>query len=179
LSAGQQGAEEQMASRTVVRDATESDVGRLTGIYAHWVKTGTMSFELEAPDEAEMLVRFRAVKRAGYPYLVMEEGGVIVGYAYAGAYRPRPAYRFTAENSIYLAKDAGGRGLGSILLQALLKRLKSDGYRSVIGIVSDPEVNASSVALHAKAGFREFGRAEGIGFKFDRWIDVAYLQLKF
>lgn len=168
-----------MTSRTVVRDATESDVGRLTGIYAHWVNTGTMSFELDAPDEAEMLVRFRAVKSAGYPYLVMEEGGVIVGYAYAGAYRPRPAYRFTAENSIYLAEDAGGRGLGTILLATLLERLKSDGYRSVIGVISDPVANAASVAVHKKAGFREFGRAEGIGFKFDRWIDVSYLQLIF
>ncbi len=103
---------------------------------------------------------------------------MLVGYAYAGAYRPRPAYRFTAEDSIYLHRDAAGPGWGKLLLDALLERLKAEGYRSVIGIVSD-EINAASVAVHRKAGFREFGRAEGIGFKFDRWIDVSYLQLMF
>lgn len=168
-----------MSVEFLVRDARPGDVPRITDIYAHWVQTGTMSFELEAPDEPEMLKRFNAILDGGYPYLALEQGGELLGYAYAGAYRPRPAYRFTAEDSIYLHRDAGGRGLGKVLLDALLGRLKADGYRSVIGIVSDPEVNASSVALHRKAGFREFGRAEGIGFKFDRWIDVSYLQLVF
>lgn len=166
-----------MTEEIVIRDACAGDIAAITCIYAHWVNTGTMSFELTAPDETEMAARFKAIKDAGYPYLTMEEAGTVIGYAYAGAYRPRPAYRFTAEDSIYLDRDAGGRGLGKLLLDALLERLREDGYRSVIGIVSDPEVNASSIALHQKAGFREFGRAEGIGFKFDRWIDVSYLQL--
>lgn len=168
-----------MTQRITIRDALESDVQQITEIYAHWVETGTMSFELTAPDADEMLGRFRAVLDAGYPYLAMESDGVLVGYAYAGAYRPRPAYRFTAEDSIYLHRDAAGPGWGKLLLDALLERLKAEGYRSVIGIVSDPEINAASVAVHRKAGFREFGRAEGIGFKFDRWIDVSYLQLMF
>lgn len=166
-----------MRDTPLIRAATEADIAAITAIYAHWVETGTMSFELEPPDEAEMLRRFRATVDSGYPYLAMEEGGDLVGYAYAGAYRPRPAYRFTAEDSIYLHKEAGGQGLGLILLNDLLDRLRADGYRSAIGIVSDPEVNAASIAVHKKAGFREFGRAEGIGFKFDRWIDVSYLQL--
>lgn len=166
-----------MSNGVTIRDAHEGDIGAITRIYAHWVETGTMSFELEAPGEEEMTRRYWSVLDAGYPYLVLEENGALMGYAYASAYRPRPAYRYTAENSIYLREDAGGRGLGRMLLEALLDRLRTDGYRSVIGIISDPDRNAASVKLHRAAGFVEFGRAKEIGHKFGRWIDVAYLQL--
>lgn len=166
-----------MSNGVNIRDAREADVRAITRIYAHWVETGTMSFELTAPDDEEMARRYWSVLDAGYPYLVLEDKGDVLGYAYAGAYRPRPAYRYTAENSIYMRHDAGGRGLGRMLLNALLERLRTGGYRSVIGIISDPDRNAASVQLHRAAGFVEFGRAKEIGHKFGRWIDVAYLQL--
>jgi len=163
----------------IIRDAVEDDIPAVTEIYRPYVETGTMSFELDPPDVDEMLRRYRQTLADGYPYFAMEVAGEIAGYAYAGAYRPRKAYRFTAEESIYLRGDMTGRGLGRPLLEHLLTHLKQDGYRSVIGIVSDPEVNGASVGLHRKLGFREFGLAREIGFKFDRWIDVAYLQLTF
>jgi len=162
----------------LIRDAVPGDVAAFTKIYRHWVETGTMSFELEAPDEAEMARRFGTVLEAGYPWLTLEADGVIAGYAYGSAYRPRPAYRFTVEDSIYLAHQAVGQGLGRLLLDELLSRFREAGYRSAIGIISDPEANPASVAMHKRAGFSEFGRASEIGFKFGRWIDVAYLQLK-
>lgn len=163
----------------IVRPAGDADVPAITAIYGHWVETGTASFELQAPAADEMRGRMAGYRDAGYPYLVAEAGGEIVGYAYAGAYRPRPAYRFTAEDSIYLHPDATGRGAGRRLLDALLAELRADGFRSVIAIVGDPEVNRASIGLHRAAGFRHFGTASRIGYKFDRWLDVAYLQLEF
>ncbi|WP_417519872.1 GNAT family N-acetyltransferase [Minwuia sp.] len=167
-----------MDQAAVIRDARPSDLTQITGIYGHWVRSGTSSFELEAPDLAEMTGRFEAIVSGGYPYLVLAQDERVLGYAYAGAYRPRPAYRFTAEDSIYMAPDSGGQGHGRRLLTELLARLRAQDFRSVIGVVGDPDTNRASVALHRAAGFTEFGRARQIGFKFDRWLDVAYLQLK-
>ncbi|WP_416900056.1 MAG: N-acetyltransferase family protein [Minwuia sp.] len=162
----------------MVRSAGAGDIPAITDIYRHWVETSTSTFELEAPSDDEMQRRFEGYLEAGYPYLAATVGERVAGYAYAGAYRPRPAYRFTAENSIYVSPDAVGTGIGRLLLRALLDRLEADGYRSVIAVVGDPDANRASIALHQSAGFREFGRAKAIGFKFERWLDVAYLQLR-
>lgn len=169
-----------MTSETdlTVREAQPSDIPAIAAIYRHWVETSTASFELAAPDEAEMQRRFDAVRAGGYPYLVAEAGGTVAGYAYAGAYRPRPAYRFTAEDSIYLAPGFTGRGAGRQLLDVLLTELRRRGHRSVIAVISDPDANAASVGLHRAAWFVHFGTAVRIGFKFDRWLDVAYMQLE-
>jgi phosphinothricin acetyltransferase len=160
-----------------IRPASAGDIAEIAAIYRHWVTSGTSSFELEPPDEAEMLRRFQATTGSSFPYLAASLSGRLVGYAYAGAYRPRPAYRFTVEDSIYLAPDIRGRGVGSRLLAALIDRLRAAEYASVIAVVGDPATNAASVALHRRLGFLEFGRARGIGYKFERWLDVAYLQL--
>ncbi|PJK31178.1 GNAT family N-acetyltransferase [Minwuia thermotolerans] len=162
-----------------VRDTRDDDMAAITAIYAHWVETGTASFELEAPSQAEMRRRFAGYRESGFPWLTAERQGEVIGYAYAGAYRPRPAYRFTAEDSIYLHPGATGHGAGRLLLGALLDRLRADGFRSVIAVIGDPGVNRASVALHGAAGFAPFGVARRIGFKFERWLDVAYMQLEF
>ena len=159
-----------------IRPASADDIPAITAIYGHWVETGTSSFELQAPDAAEMLSRFTALKDKELPWLAATRDGALVGYAYAGLYRPRPAYRFTLEDSIYLAPDAVGTGIGRPLLSALIDTCRDLGSRNLIGIVGDPQTNQGSVALHRALGFEPIGTARQIGFKFDRWLDVMTLQ---
>lgn len=159
-----------------IRPATADDISAITAIYGHWVETGTSSFELQAPDAAEMLSRFTALQEKDLPWLAATRDGTLVGYAYAGLYRPRPAYRFTLEDSIYLAPDAVGTGIGRPLLTALMDTCRTLGSRNLIGIVGDPQTNQGSVALHCALGFEPIGTARQIGFKFDRWLDVMTLQ---
>lgn len=159
-----------------IRPATADDIPAITAIYGHWVETGTSSFELQAPDAAEMLSRFTALKDKELPWLAATRDGALVGYAYAGLYRPRPAYRFTLEDSIYLAPEAVGTGIGRPLLTALIDTCRDLGSRNLIGIVGDPDTNRGSVALHRALGFEPIGTARQIGFKFDRWLDVMTLQ---
>jgi L-amino acid N-acyltransferase YncA len=144
----------------------------VAAIYAHAVLQGTASFELEAPDAAEMERRWRALIDA-YPYLVAERDGVIVGYAYAGPYRTRPAYRSTCENSIYVSPAAHRTGVGRALMEALIAECAARGYKQMLAGVTGGE---ASVALHEALGFRVVGRFEAVGFKFERWIDVVWLQ---
>jgi phosphinothricin acetyltransferase len=159
-----------------IRPASADDIPAITAIYGHWVETGTSSFELQAPDATEMLSRFTALKEKGLPWLAATRDGALVGYAYAGLYRPRPAYRFTLEDSIYLAPEAVGTGIGRPLLTALIDTCRDLGSRNLIGIVGDPDTNRGSVALHRALGFEPIGTARQIGFKFDRWLDVMTLQ---
>lgn len=159
-----------------IRPATAEDIPAITAIYGHWVEVGTSSFELQAPDEAEMLSRFTALKQKDLPWLAATRGGALVGYAYAGLYRPRPAYRFTLEDSIYVAPDAVGTGIGRPLLTTLIETCRGLGCRNLIGIVGDPQTNQGSVALHRALGFEPIGTARQIGFKFDCWLDVLTMQ---
>ena len=162
--------------RTVsIRAATAADIPVITGIYAHAVRHGTASFELEPPDEAEMSRRQRALLDAGYPYLVAEANGGVMGYAYAGPYRTRPAYRYTVENSIYIAPEAHRRGIGRILLDRLITESEARGYRLMIAVIGD-SAQAASIELHRAAGFKMVGAFEAVGYKFDRWLDSVLMQ---
>jgi phosphinothricin acetyltransferase len=158
-----------------VRPATPADIPAITRIYAHAVRHGTASFELEPPDEAEMTRRQRALLDGGYPYLVAEIDGSVAGYAYAGPYRTRPAYRFSVENSIYVAPQAHRRGIGRVLLDALIAECDMRGYRLMIAVIGD-SAQAPSIALHRAAGFKMVGAFEGVGYKFDRWLDSVLMQ---
>ncbi len=163
-------------SAIAVRQAAEADVPAITAIYQPAVLTGTASFEQEPPDRAEMLRRFKALTDGGFPYLVAEAGGAILGYAYAGAYRPRPAYRFSVENSIYVSPDAHRRGVGRILLAALIDACTQRGYRQMIAVIGD-SANASSIGLHRSMGFRFSGTVHSVGYKHGRWLDSVIMQL--
>jgi phosphinothricin acetyltransferase len=159
-----------------IRTATEADIPAIAAIYRPAVLTGTASFELEPPDEAEMQRRFRAVAGSGYPYFVAEIDGRVAGYAYANAYRTRPAYRFTVEDSIYIAPDMQGKGIGQALLRALIDTCTAKGFRLMIAIVGDSAQHAS-IALHRRQGFTLCGTINSVGYKFDRWLDSVIMQL--
>lgn len=159
-----------------VRDATEADMAAIRDIYAHHVATGGGSFEYDPPDVAEIIRRRAAVVDAGYPYILAEDAGRVLGYAYAGAYRPRRAYRYTVEDSVYVAEDAHRRGVGQKLLAELIRRCTAEGYRQMIAVIGDSG-NAGSISLHRKMGFREVGVIRNIGFKFGRWLDSVTMQL--
>jgi L-amino acid N-acyltransferase YncA len=158
-----------------VRPATPSDIPAITRIYAHSVRHGTASFELEPPDEAEMARRMRALLEAGYPYLAAEIDGAVMGYAYAGPYRTRPAYRYTVENSVYIAPDAQRRGIGRALIDRLIVECEARGYRLMIAVIGD-SAQTPSIELHRAAGFRLVGTFEAVGYKFDRWLDSVLMQ---
>ena len=158
-----------------VRPATPADIPAITRIYAHAVRHGTASFELEPPDEAEMTRRQRALLDGGYPYLVAEIGGAVMGYAYAGPYRTRPAYRYTVENSIYIAAEAHRRGIGRVLLDRLIAECETRNYRLMIAVIGD-SAQTPSIELHRAAGFKMVGAFEAVGYKFDRWLDSVLMQ---
>jgi len=155
---------------------TAGDIPAITRIYAHAVRHGTASFELDPPDEAEMLRRQRALVDGGYPYIVAENDGSILGYAYAGPFRPRPAYRHSVENSVYVAPQAQRRGVGRVLLDALIARCTDAGFRQMIAVIGDSTLQAASIGLHAAAGFRMVGTLDAVGFKHGRWLDSVYMQ---
>jgi phosphinothricin acetyltransferase len=158
-----------------LRTARPADVPAIAAIYAHHVRHGLASFELEPPTVAEMRQRFDAVVRAGYPYLAAELGGRVVGYACANAFRTRPAYRFTVEDSIYLAPEARGAGLGRRLLERLIAECEARGYRQMLAVIGD-SANAASIELHRACGFDRMAVFNGIGFKFGRWVDTVIMQ---
>lgn len=159
----------------MIRDATEADVPQIAAIYAHHVLHGLASFEEEPPGEGEILARMRAVRALGTPYLVAEEAGLVVGYAYASPYRARSAYRFTIEDSVYVRDGHAGRGLGRALLGALLGRCAAGPWRQVVAVIGD-SANRASIELHRALGFREVGTLESVGFKFGRWVDSVLMQ---
>jgi phosphinothricin acetyltransferase len=169
-------AEGEGMSPPTIRRASEADVAAIAAIYRPAVLAGTASFELDAPDEAEMGRRFRAITQAGYPYFVAEVDGRVAGFAYANAYRTRPAYRFTVEDSIYIAPDMQGKGLGRPLLRALVDTSTALGFRLMIAIIGD-SAQYASIALHRRAGFTFCGTIHSVGYKFGRWLDSVIMQL--
>lgn len=159
----------------ILRDATIADLEQIQPIYAHHVMHGAASFEESPPDLAEMTARFQALKAKNMPYLAALEDERILGCAYAGPYRPRSAYRFTVEDSIYLAPDAAGKGLGRLLLAELVDRCTAMGMRQMIAVIGD-SANVASIGLHRALGFAMIGTLPAIGFKFGRWIDSVLMQ---
>jgi phosphinothricin acetyltransferase len=158
-----------------IRPTAEADLSAITGIYSQAVRYGTATFELIPPDLAEMTRRFAVLRDGGFPYFVAALDGRVVGYAYAGAYRPRPAYRFTIENSVYLDPAIHRRGIGLQLLQRLLADSEARGFRQMIAVIGD-SANAGSIAVHTRCGFQMIGTHPNVGFKFGRWLDTVMMQ---
>jgi phosphinothricin acetyltransferase len=158
-----------------VRPSRPGDIPEIAAIYAHAVLHGTASFELDPPDGAEMARRRLALVEAGLPYLVAEEEDRVLGYAYAGPYRPRPAYRSTVEDSIYVAPDAQGRGVGRALLSALIEACEALDFRLMIAVIGDAG-SRGSVGLHAAMGFTRVGAFEPVGYKHGRWLATVLMQ---
>jgi L-amino acid N-acyltransferase YncA len=162
-------------SKLIVRASTEADVARCAEIYAHHVLHGTASFEVDPPDLAEMKRRRAAVLEVGLPHLVAEREGRVLGYAYAGKWRPRPAYKFSVEDSIYIDNDAVGQGVGKALLPALIDQCTALGRRQMVAVIGD-SAQTPSIRLHASCGFEMVGSLKNIGFKFGRWLDTVLMQ---
>src|SRR5438132_3468856 len=158
-----------------IRTAAPHDLAAITRIYDHAVRHGTASFEIEPPDEAEMARRQSALLAGGFPYLVAEHDGMVAGYAYAGPYRARPAYRWSVEDSIYLDPQMQGRGIGRALLERLIVEAQTRGFRQMIAVIGD-SANSSSIELHRALGFRLVGTFDNVGFKFGRWLDSVLMQ---
>jgi phosphinothricin acetyltransferase len=158
-----------------IRPTIAADLPAITEIYAHEVREGTATFELVPPDLAEMTRRFQALVDGGFPYLVAELDGDVAGYAYASSYRPRPAYRFTVENSVYLRPQIHRRGIGRQLLERLISECETRGFRQMIAVIGD-SANAASIGVHAACGFQMIGTHPGVGLKFGRWLDTVMMQ---
>ncbi len=158
----------------ILRKFTWSDIPAITAIYKHYVDETVITFDTEAPSEAAMAEKFGHLIDLGHPLIVVEDAGKTVGYAYASFYRPRAAWRFTAEDSIYLAPDQVGKGLGGRLLTALMEQSKAAGFRQMLAVITAERAN--SVRVHEKQGFKLVGEYKAVGFKFDRWLDVVHLQ---
>jgi L-amino acid N-acyltransferase YncA len=158
----------------IIRDSKEIDLPAITAIYAHAVRHGTASFEHDPPDPAEMSRRRAEVVCKGFPYLVAEHNGIVVGYAYVNTYRTRPAYRFAIEDSIYVAPDQQGRGIGSRLLPTLLQRCEGLDLRLVIAVIGDA-ASQPSIRLHAACGFTHAGVLPNVGWKHGRWLDTVLM----
>jgi L-amino acid N-acyltransferase YncA len=159
-----------------IRQCGDADVPRICDIYNHYVRATVVTFEETPIGEAQMTQRI-AVVRERFPWLVIEQRGAIAGFAYAALWKARSAYRFVVESTIYMAPECVGRGLGLDLYRALLAALPQCDVHSVVGCIALP--NAASVALHEKLGFKEVGRFEEVGWKFERWVDVGYWELLF
>jgi len=161
-----------------IRAAQTADLGRITEIYADAVANGTASYELEPPTLADTQARFEALKTGGFPYLVAEDCGRVAGYAYAGAFRARPAYRFIVEDSVYVAPEAKGRGVGMALMRELISAVRALGFRQIVAVIGDGGPDSASVRLHEKLGFSHAGRLAGSGYKHGRWLDTVFMQLE-
>lgn len=159
----------------MLRAADAADLPAITAIYAHHVLHGLASFETEAPALAEMTRRFESITGGGYPYLVAVQEGTVLGYAYASHYRTRPAYRFTVEDSIYIAPAAAGRGIGRALLARLVADCEQRGYRQMLAVIGD-SANTASIAVHRACGFTQKAVLDAVGFKFGRWVDSVLMQ---
>jgi len=158
-----------------IRPAKPHDLAAITRIYDHAVRHGTASFEIEPPNEREMARRYEALQADGYPYLAAELEGDVIGYAYAGPYRARPAYRWSVEDSVYVAPMAQRRGIDRALLERLITEAEIGGFRQMIAVIGD-SANVGSVELHRAAGFRMVGTFDNVGFKFGRWLDSVLMQ---
>jgi len=159
----------------LLRDSTSADVAACAAIYREAVRNGTGTFELDEPDDAEMGRRRDAILAQGLPWLVAERGGRVLGYAYANQFRPRRAYRFCVEDSIYLAAAARGQGVGKLLLAELIARCERLGIRQMLAVIGDAD-NAGSISVHRSCGFEPSGVFKAAGWKFERWLDVVMMQ---
>jgi len=159
----------------IIRAATADDADALAAIYGHHVLTGFGTFETEPPEPEEMARRRAAVADRGLPYLVAEDAGRVLGFAYAGPFRPRAAYRYTVEDSVYVAPDATGRGVGRAVLTEVLRQCEALGVRQVIAVIGDSQ-NAGSIGLHRSLGFEHAGIGKSFGFKHGRWVDIVWMQ---
>ncbi len=159
---------------TKIRPSTDADVSAITAIYAYHVLHGTGTFEITPPTEADMAGRRSDVLAKGLPYLVLEDDTGVLGFAYCNWFKPRPAYRFSAEDSIYLAPAAAGRGLGRLLLQELMAQAERAGVRKLIAVIGD-SANQGSIGVHRSCGFEQVGVLAACGWKFERWLDVVLM----
>lgn len=157
-----------------LRSFTWADVPAITAIYKHYVETTAITFDTEPPSELAMAEKFGHMAKLGHPLIVAERDGKLLGYAYASTYRPRPAYRFTCEDSIYLDPEATGRGLGKALLTELLAQSTTFGFKQMLAVITADTAN--SIAIHEKFGFERVGYYKAVGYKFDRWHDIVHLQ---
>ena len=164
-----------MGAKMIIRPAAEHDAEALAAIYGHAVLHGFGTFETTPPGAAEMDRRRRVVLEHGLPYRVAEEGGRVLGYAYASVFRPRPGYRFTAEDSVYVAPDAVGAGVGHALLSQVLTACEAMGLRQIVAVIGDSG-NAASIALHRRLGFTDAGAIRNAGHKHGRWVDIVLMQ---
>jgi len=159
----------------IIRPSQDSDILQITAIYAHHVHHGTGTFEVEPPNEDDMTQRRADVLSKGLPYLVAVEGHHLLGFAYCNWFKPRPAYRYSAEDSIYLASEAAGRGLGRALLAELMTQAERAGVRKLIAVIGDSN-NLGSIGVHSSAGFSHVGILKSCGWKFERWLDVVLMD---
>lgn len=159
----------------LIRPSHDADLPAITAIYAHHVLHGTGTFETTPPNQTDMTGRRADVLAKGLPWLVAEEDGQVLGFAYCQWFKPRPAYRFSAEDSIYLAPEAAGKGLGTLLLNDLIVRAQALGVRKLIAVIGD-SANVGSVGVHRKAGFAQVGVLQSCGWKFGRWLDVVLMD---
>lgn len=164
-----------MKTPLAIRPATNADMPAITAIYGHAVQHRTSPFEIDPPDEAEMMRRYQELASRGFPYLVAEHEGRVAGYAYAGPYRARPAYRFCVEDSIYIDPKVQRCGIGRALLDRLIAESEQRGFRQMIAVIGD-SAQTPSIELHRAAGFRMVGIFENVGFKFGRWLDSVLMQ---
>jgi L-amino acid N-acyltransferase YncA len=162
-------------SNVSIRPAGPADIAVITRIYADAVVHGTATFEIEAPDEAEMARRQQALLAKGYPYLVAERDGAVAGYAYAGPYRDRRAYDWCVEDSVYVAPEFHRKGIGRLLLTRLVTQSEALGFRQMLGVIGD-SANIASVAVHTAVGFRPIGTFQSVGFKHGKWLDTVLMQ---
>ena len=165
-----------MPAEFLLRPTEERDLPAIAAIYAEAVLTGTASYEIEPPGVEEITRRWRELVAKGYPHVVAVRGAEILGYAYAGPYRPRPAYRYSVEDSIYLAPKAQGAGIGRALLTELIRICERQGFRQMIAVIGGGAEHPASVGLHRTLGFREIGVIEASGFKHGRWLDTVLMQ---
>jgi phosphinothricin acetyltransferase len=166
-----------MAAGLILRDAQDNDMAAIQAIYAHHVTHGLASFEETPPDLEEMRRRRTDILAGGLPYVVVEIGGKIGGYAYAGPYRARPAYRYAVEDSVYVAPDCAGKGAGRLALSTVIERCTQAGFRQMVAVIGDSG-NEASIALHERLGFRRAGVLTAVGFKLGRWVDSVLMQRK-
>ncbi len=159
-----------------IRHATLEDAEAIAAIYAHHVLKGTASYDVDPPSASEIRAKIERIKAAGWPFIVVEREGHVVAYAYVTQFRDREAYRFTAEDSIYVHPDWMRQGIGNTLLDALVERAAAFGFRTIIAVIGGAE--PGSIALHARRGFREVGRLKAVGRKHERWLDSVYMQLE-
>lgn len=162
-------------SSSEIRPTAEADLPSITAIYEHAVRFGTATFELIPPNLVEMTRRYRALIDGGFPHFVAVLDGRVAGYAYAGPYRPRPAYRFTVDNSVYLDPAVHRRGIGLRLMERLIAECDGRGFRQMIAVIGD-SANAGSIGLHRRCGFQMIGTLPNVGLKFGRWLDTVLMQ---